>query len=103
MITQLQWIIISGVVIYLIVGAWTYGYVYAQRGYDEFDSGLRAIFFPIYLLCAWILSPIAEIGNQFATKRLEKKARIEAHEKEAAEQIAAAEQELNEELSSKAA
>ncbi len=103
MITQLQWIIASVAVIYTIGAAWTYGYVYAQPRMDYFDSGLRAIFFPFYLLGLWCLTPIADFGAGFANKQMEKRARIAAHEKEVAEHMAAAEQELNEELTAKAA
>jgi type VI protein secretion system component VasK len=103
MITQLQWIYASIAVIYAIVGAWTFGYVKAKRSTDSFDAFICGTFFPIYLVCAWALAPIAEMGKRFSKARIEKKDREEAHAREAQEHLEAAEQELDEELNRKAA
>jgi len=103
MITQLQWIIGSAVIIYVAGVTWTYGYLHARRHTCTEEDFFTAVFFPFYYLGAWVLSPLAEMGNSYAMKRQEKKLRIEAHEKEMSEQLKIAEQELNEEFTSKAA
>ena len=102
MITQLQWIYGSLILIYIFCAAWTYGYARGD-GVHSSDAGFCAAGFPIYWFAIAFLIPIVRMGRSFAAKRAEKRARIEAHEQEVRTQLESVEKELDEELSRKTA
>lgn len=100
----------AGVAAYLIIAAWTFGYCagkwaeeeekYKGWYYDEPPTYIAAAFFPIYLLFAFVLRPVVNLGERRGVKSvqarklrvvLEKKIRVEQEkfEKEAAEEIEA--------------
>jgi hypothetical protein len=97
MITQLQWICGSLALIYIFCAAWTFGYARGDGVHPD-DACFCAAGFPIYWFAIVFFLPIAKMGNNFAAKRAEKQARIEAHEQEVRTHLESVEKELDEEM-----
>lgn len=104
MITTLltYWYVFSLVMAYILVGAWTYGYIYAKPDTDHMDAVMGGIFNPVYWFAKLLLGPIASLGDSFFHSQEEKKVRVEAQAQEHRLILESVDQELRREPPSEA-